>query len=182
MTNPTNPSNLFSPFLPSTFNMPEEEDRHLDFIGKTFSQLSDVINDKKIGLYAQNFEVFNGNTHFYATTSVTRNGYQTFAYIRRLPNAGVLTLTLDSDPAYPITNVNEQLLMWHTWGTASRPCSENDTSTTGDGDYFSFSNMGDPRITYTVSNKQIVITTTVDLSSYYCFIVLEYIRAGTNET
>jgi len=72
--------------------------------------------------------------------------------------------------------------MWHTWGTASRPATEPDTTVNGTADYFSFSNEGDSRISYTFSNKQIVITTTTDLSAYYGFIVAEYIKAGTNGT
>jgi hypothetical protein len=63
------------------------------------------------------------------------------------------------------------------WGTCSKPPS---TTGAGDGDFFSFMNQGDTRISFTVTDLVLTITTNVDLSAYYCFIVFEFIRAGTN--
>jgi len=182
VTIPTNPSELFTPFLPSTYNIPEEEDRLKSFLVDGFSGFSDVINDKKIGTYLSSRETFGGHKIWYANTKITRNGFQTFVYIKSLPNTATQIITVTSSPEYPIQNVNSQLLMWHTWGTASRPATDPDNTVNGTADYFSFSNEGDSRISYTFSNKQIVITTTTDLSAYYGFIVAEYIKAGTNGT
>lgn len=172
---PTNPSELFSPFLPTTYNIPEEEDRLNTFLVDRFSGFADVINDKKIGLYVQNAENFNGEKWFYKTTQITRNGYQTIAYIPSLPNNTTLTLTTSSNPAFPLLNVNPQFVVTNVFGSASKPCS---ATGAGDGNYFSFMSQGDGRITFTMSDTQIVIVTTTDLSGYIGFIVIEYLRNG----
>lgn len=171
----SNPRELFSPFLPTTYNIPEEEDRGKTFLVDSFSNFADVINDKRIGNYAQAFENFNGTKWFFGSTRITRNGYQAIAYIPSLPNAGSITLTETSTPAYPVPNVNPEFIITHCWGSASRPCS---SIGAGDGDYFSFFTEGNSQITFTMSDTQIVITTTVDLSAYIGIIVVEYIRNG----
>jgi len=177
MTIPSNPQEPFTPFLPTTVNFPEEEDRLKVFLIDLFANYADVINDKEIGIYVQETPVLNGNKHWYANTRITRNGYQSFVFIRSLPNAGVLVLTLATDPAFPIDNIQPEFLMWEVWGTASRPPS---ATGAGDGDFFSFMAQGDTRISFTMSDTTLTITTTVDLSAYYGFIVCKFIRAGTN--
>lgn len=177
MTIPSNPQELFSPFLPTTYNFPEEDDRAKTFLQDQLAYHSDVINDKKIGVYLSETPTLNGNKHWYGNTKVTRNGYQSFIFIRSLPNNGTLTITSASVPGFPVSDIQPQLLMWHMWGTASKPCSGIGA---GDGNYFSFMNQGDSRISFTMSDTTIVITTTVDLSAYWGFIVCEFIRAGTN--
>lgn len=177
MTIPTNPQESFTPFLPTTVNFPEEEDRIRVFLINLFANYADVINDKKIGVYIQGNSLLNGNKHWYGNTKITRNGYQSFLFINGLPNAGTLTINSNTVPAYPISNVQPEFLMWHVWGTASLPPS---AVNAGDGDFFSFMAQGDSRISFIMSDTEIVITTTVDLSEYYGFIVCEFVRAGTN--
>jgi hypothetical protein len=171
----TNPMELFSPFLATTYNIPEEEDRHKVFLVDRFSTFADVINDKKIGVYTQTAENFNGEKWFYKTTQVTRNGYQTIAFIPSLPNTGTLTLTLSSNPAFPIQDVDPNFVVTQVWGSASKPCSKTGA---GDGDYFSFFSQGNSKISFTMSDIQIVITTTTNLSAYSGFIVIQYLRNG----
>jgi len=175
MTVPTNPQEPFSPFLPTTFNIPEEEDRRKSFLVDEFSNFADVINDKKIGVYLQAAETLNGEKWFYKTTGVTRNGYQAIAYIPSFPNSTTLTLTLTTIPQFPIPNINPQFVVTHLWGSASKP---NTTVGSGNGDYFSFMAKGDSRISFTMSDTTIVITTTTDLRAYSGFIVVEYLRDG----
>ena len=183
MTIPTNPAEIFSPFIPTTFNIPEDPDTFNNFLQDQFARHADVINDKKIGVYVEETPTLNGNKHWYANTKVTRNGYQSFVFINGLPNgtlpfpANTLVINAATTPAYPINDVQPEFLMWHLWGTASKPPS---TTGAGNADFFSFSNQGDSRISFVVSDTTITITTTVDLSLYYCFIVFEFIRAGTN--
>ena len=175
----TNPSELFSPFLPTTYNIPKEEDRLNTFLLDSFSQFCDIINDKKIGVYVQETENFNGEKWWYLTPEITRNGYQTIAYIASFPNTGVLTLTLDSSPAFPIQDINTEFVVTQVYGSASKPPTDPDNTTAGTGDYFSFYSQGDARISFTMSNKEIVITTTTDMTAYSGFIVITYIREGT---
>ena len=172
---PTNPQNDFTPFLPSTYNIPEEDDRLKEYLGTTFSDFSDVINDKKIGAYVQAVPQQNGEDWSYITTSKIRNGFQSIAYIPSLPNAGILVLTRSTIPQYPIDNINNQFVISMSYGTASRPCS---AVGAGDGDYFTYMNRGDPRISWDMSDTTITITTTVDLSAYSGFIVVHFIRDG----
>jgi hypothetical protein len=175
MTIPLNPQEPFTPFLPTTYNIPEEDDRGKTFLQDQLAQFADVINDKKIGTYLQAAETLNGEKWFYNTTRITRNGYQAIAYIPSFPNSGTLTLTSTTMPQYPITDINDQFVVTHVWGSASLPCS---SVGAGDGNYFSFMNQGDSRVTFTMSDTQIVITTTVNLSSYSGFIVVEFLRNG----
>lgn len=177
MTLPSNPQDPFSPFLPTTYNFPEEDDRAKTFIQDQLAQHSDVINDKKIGVYVQQTPTLNGNKHWYANTRITRNGYQSFVFINGLPNTGTLVINAASTPAFPIDNIQPQFLMWHVWGTASKPPT---TTGSGDGDFFSFMAKGDSRISFTMSDTTLTITTTTNLSNYYGFIICEFIRAGTN--
>jgi len=172
---PENPSELFTPFLPSTYNVPKEDDRLDVFLVDKLSVFADVINQKKIGTIVQAAENFNGDTYFYRTTQINRNGYHALAYIPSLPNSGVLVLTRDTDPQYPVPNVNEQFVISDLWGTASLP----PTATgAGDGDFIKFNNRGDPRIFFDMSDTTITLTTTVDLSSYIGLIFVTYIRNG----
>lgn len=171
----SNPSELFSPFLPATFTVPEEDERLQVFLVDKFSEFADVINDKKIGTYTQTVESLNGDKWLYDATNVTRNGYQTIARISSYPNASTLTLTTTSTPQYPLKNVNPQFVTTLAYGVANKPCT---AIGAGDGDYFSFMAKGDSRISFTMSDTQIIITTTTDLRSYSGFIVIHYLRNG----
>jgi len=175
MTTPTNPYEQFTPFLPTTYNIPEEQDRKDVFLYDRFANFADVINDKKIGVYMQAFETLNGNKWFYKTTGRTRNGYQALAFIPSYPNTGVLTITRATVPQFPIPSINAQFVISDLWGTASKPCT---AVGAGNGNYFSFMPQGDTRISFTMSDTTIVITTTVDLTAYNGFIIVEYIRDG----
>lgn len=179
MTAPSNPSELFSPFLPTTYNIPEEEDRVDVFLQDTFAQVSDVVNDKTIGTFVQSAQNFSGEKWWYKNPKITRNGYQVISWIESFPNAGTMTLDAESDPPYPILDVQPEFVVTHVWGSASLPCDSPDNTVAGTGDYFSFYGEGNSKINFTMSNKQIVITTTVDMSGYSGFIVIQYLRNGT---
>jgi len=166
MTTPTNPSNLFSPFLPTTVNFPEEEERLKTFLVDTFAQYADVVNDKTIGAFTQDTESFNGEKWVYDTTNKIRNGFQAIA---RITSFVPQTIPL------PINDVNPQLIMTHVYGTASLPCTAVGAN---DGVYFSFFSQGDARIQFTVSDTQINITTNGTTAGYQGFIVLMYVRDG----
>ncbi len=161
-----NTNNDFSPFLPSTFNLPEEEDRRIEWLGATFSELSDVINDKKIGMYVQDFFVQNGNKYSYDTTEKVRSGYECLLRVTSFPNTGVLTLLLPE----PFT---DQFSITNVWGSASRP-----PTTPGNGDYFSFYSVGNPKVTFVMNDLSVVITTTTDMTAYSGFIFIEFIKDG----
>lgn len=176
MTTPINPMEPFSPFLPTTYNIPEEDDRIKTFLNDNFARFSDVINDKKIGIYMQAAETLNGNKFFYKVTSVTRNGYQVLAYIPSLPNNTTLTLTATSTPQFPLTDINNQFVITNIWGTASKPPT---ALGAGNGDYFAYYSQGNAKISFTMSDTQIVITSTTNLSAYSGFIIIEYLRNGT---
>ncbi len=167
MSTPTNPINRFTPFLPSTYNLPEEQDRWKEWLGSNLSDITDVINDKKIGAYTQDAESFNGNKFIYDTVKRVRTGYQS---ILRVTSFVPGTFSL------PVDNVNPQFIISHVWGSASKPCS---AVGVGDGNYFSFHNQGDVRIQFTVSDTQIVITTNGTTAGYNGFIFIEYIRDGS---
>lgn len=166
MTTPTNPIELFSPFLPATFTVPIEEDRLRTFLVDKLSAISDVTNDKKIGMYVQNAEGFNGEKWFYDTTQKTRNGYQSVLRITSFV-PGVYSL--------PIGNVNPQFVVSNVYGSASKPCT---AVAAGDGDYFSFMSQGDARIAFTMTDTAITITTDGARAGYQGFIIIEYIRDG----
>lgn len=171
----TNPMEPFTPFLPSTFNVPEDPDKLKDFILDEFVTLSDVINDKKIGAYTQQAESFNGEIWIYKTPRITRNGYQTMVYIPSLPNTGTLVINASSNPAYPIANINNEFVVTMLYGTASKPPTSIGAN---DGDFFQFNNQGDSRISFTMTDTVITITTTTDLSAYIGLIVIHYLRNG----
>jgi len=165
---PTSPSNLFTPFLPATYNIPEEEDRRKTFLNDKFSAIADVVNDKKIGNYTQDAENFNGNTFIYDSTKVpVRNGYQILIRV---------TSFVPQTIALPIQDVNPQFIVSLVYGSASKPCS---AVGAGDGVYFSFFSQGDARIQFSMTDLQIVITTNGTTAAYQGFIVIEYIRSGT---
>lgn len=168
MTTPTNPINDFSPFLPTTWNVPEEEDRRIEWMGTTLSSMSDVINDKVIGMYVQDFEQFGGSKFFYDTTTKLRNGYRFLLRVASFPNTGTLTIPL------PIV-VNGQFIVSQVWGSASRPTT---AINAGNGDYFSFYSQGDSRITFVMTDLNVVITTTADMTLFSGFIVVDYIKDG----
>lgn len=161
-----NPSELFSPFLPSTFTVPEEEDRRRTFLVDKLSLISDIVNDKKIGLYLQDAEAFNGEKWFYDTTKKTRNGYQAIARI---------TSFVTGDIPMPIPNINEQFVITLSYGSASKPCSAVGAS---DGDYFSFFSEGNTNIQFTMSDTIIHITAAGPMADYSGFIVIHYLRSG----
>ena len=164
MTIPINPQEPFTPFLPTTYNFPEEEDRAKTFLQDQLAQHSDVINDKKIGVYIAGIPILNGNKHWYGNTQITRNGYQSFVFIKSLPNTGTLTINANSSPSYPISDIQPEFLMWNVWGTASKPPT---ALNAGNGDFFSFMAQGDSRISFTMSDTVLTITTTTNLSALY---------------
>jgi len=168
MTTPSNPQNDFSPFLPSTYNVPEEQDRWSDFVGKTFSEVSDVVNDKVIGMFVQDSSTFNGHKFFYDTTKKLRNGFRFLLRVVSYPNTGVLAIPL------PII-VNPQFVVSQVWGSASQPCS---AIGAGDGDYFSFYSEGNSRITFTMTDLAVTITTTANMTAYSGFIICDYVKDG----
>jgi hypothetical protein len=177
-----NPSDSFTPFLPTTYNIPEEEDRLPSFIEEQFANFSNVINDKKIGSVVDQSSVFNGELWQYITPGVFRNGYTVIAYIPSYPDTTTLTLTLPSTPAsagsvqnYPIPNVNPEFVITQLYGTASKPPS---ITGAGDGNFFKFNNQGDSRISFTMTDTVIVITTTGDYTAYSGFIFISYLRNG----
>ncbi len=167
MTIPSNPIETFTPFLPSTFNVPEEEDRLKTWLGEKMSQVSDVVNDKIIGAFTQDAESINGTKWSYDTTKKIRNGYQAIARIKSFTNGLVIPM--------PIGDINPQWVVSLVYGSASLPCS---AVGIGDGDYFSFMAMGDSRISFTMSDTIITITTDGLRAAYSGFIVIEYIRDG----
>ena len=97
------------------------------------------------------------------------------AYIPAYPNIGTLILTIDTIPKYPLSNVNLQFVITDLWGTASLPPTKIGQ---GDGNYIKFNNRGDPRIFFDFTDTTITITTTIDMSSYSGFIIVEYLRNG----
>ncbi len=167
MTIANNPSELFSPFLPTTYDIPQEQDRLHSFLEETLANTADVINDKSIGTFTDTVSSFNGNKIIYDTNRV-RNGFNYLARVKSYPSNGTLVLPM---PA----NVNPQFVILQTWGSASLPCSKIDA---GDGIYFSFNCEGDSRITYTISDTLITITTIALGSGYSGFIVISFIGDG----
>ncbi len=166
MTIPTNPSELFSPFLPSTYNIPEEEDRHDEWLSSNLSDISDVINDKVIGIFVQDFQNFNGHKYFYDTTKKLRNGFRFLLRVTSFPNNSGLVIPL------PIT-INNQFAISQAWGSASKP-----PTTPGTGEYFSFYSEGNSRITFIMTDQSVTITTTADMTAYSGFIIIDYILDG----
>jgi hypothetical protein len=169
MTTPTNPQNDFSPFLPTTVNFPEEQERLKTFLVDLFAIYSDVINDKTIGAFTQSAEEFNGEKWIYDDPRRTRNGFSWVARVTQYPNTGVLIL--DSP-----NNINEQFRVTHVWGSASKPCT---AVGAGDGEYFSYFSEGNSRISFVMTDLTITITTTADMTAYDGYIIIEYVRDGS---
>jgi hypothetical protein len=167
MTTPINPRELFTPFLPTTYNIPEETERTKTYLNDNFSRFSDVINDKKIGAYVQEAENFNGEKWSYDTTKKVRNGYQTIARIKSFISETI---------PMPIKNINPQFVITLAYGSASKPCSKVGA---GDGDYFSFFSQGNANISFTMSDTSITIVAAAPMSSYQGYIVIEYLKDGT---
>lgn len=165
---PTDPSNLFSPFLPSTYNMPEDEDRVKTFLVDQFTTFSDVINDKKIGMYIQDTETLNGNKIFYDDPSITRNGYQYLARIKSYPANGNITVL-------PPPNIDPNFIVFQVFGSASKPPT---AIGAGNGDFFSYYSQGNAKITFTMTDLAITITTIGLGAGYSGFIIIDYIRRG----
>lgn len=161
---PTTPSNLFSPFLPSTYNMPEEPDRMKTYLVDRLCTFADVINYKKIGIYTQSTENLNGELWQYDSTKITRNGYQTIIRVTSFTND--LTIPMPF-------SINNQFVITLVYGSASLP-----PTTPGTGDYFSFMAAGDSRISFTMSDTEVVISTDGMRASYNGYIVIHYLRDG----
>jgi hypothetical protein len=148
--------------------MPDGEGRSEEFVGKTFSQISDVVNDKVIGMFVQETNTFNGHKYFYDDPGKLRNGYRFLLRVESYPNAGLLVIPL------PI-EVNEQFIVSQVWGSASKP----PTATgAGDGEYFSFFSEGDSRITFVMTDTEVTITTTANMTAYSGFIIVDNILDG----
>jgi hypothetical protein len=167
MTIPTNPIAPFSPFLGSTYDLPEEADRLKTSLSDNFSLFADTINDKKIGAYTENTETQNGNKFSYDTTKKVRNGSQAISRITSFVTQSI---------PLPISNVNSQFIISLVYGSASKPCSAVGSN---DGDYFSFFSQGDARIQFTMTDTTLNITATAPMVDYQGFIVIEFIRDGT---
>jgi hypothetical protein len=166
---PNNPSNLFTPFIEATYNIPEEDDRMKVYLNDKLSKIADTLNDKKIGSYTQDVENFNGNKIIYDSPKITRNGYQYLARIKDYPAGGVIIVN-------PPPNINEQFVIWQVWGSASKP----PTATgAGDGDFFSYYSEGNSKITFTMTDLAITVTTVGLGTGYSGYVVVEYIRNGT---
>lgn len=165
--NPINPNSKYSPFLPTTFDFPKEDDQIGYYITDNLSRFADVINDKTIGAFTQAAESLNGEKWSYDTTRKARNGFQAIA---RIPSFIDQTIDL------PISKVNEQFVITLVYGSASLPCT---AIGAGDGDYFSFFSNGDPRIQFTMSDTQIIIVTDGLRANYQGYIIIQYLRDGT---
>lgn len=163
MTNPINP---FSPFLPTTYDFPKEEDVISYFVTDNLARFADVINAKTIGAFTENSENFNGEKWIYTTPKKIRNGYQAIARI-----ASFISQTI----SLPVIDVNSQWIISLVYGSASLPCS---AVGAGDGRYFSFMPQGDARIQFVVTDTEIIITTNGTTAAYQGFIVVQYIRDG----
>lgn len=167
MTTPSNPIEPFSPFLPTTYNIPKEKDRIEVFMVDTFADIADVVNAKRIGNYTQDAETQNGCKYAYDTTKKVRNGAQAIARIKSFKTESI---------PLPIKDVNPQFIISLVYGSASKPCS---SVGAGDGDYFSFMSQGDARIQFTMSDTTLNITATAPMAAYQGLIIIEFIRDGT---
>lgn len=165
--NNTNPAETFTPFLPSTFNSPEDEDTFKRWIGEKLTLFSDVINDKTIGVFTDTVSSLNGLKASYDTTSKTRTGYNYLARIASYPANGVLVLAVP-----PM--MNPQFAVFQVWGSASKV-----PTTPGTGDYFSYMAKGDTRISFTFTDQAITVTTNALGAGYSGFICIVYVADGT---
>lgn len=161
-----NPNSRYSPFLPTTYDFPKEDDGVSYFVCDNFARFADVINDKTIGSYTDASESLNGEKWSYDTTRKIRNGFQV---ILRVTSFIPQTINL------PMPNINQQFVVSLIYGSASLPCT---SAGAGDGDYFSFMSQGDTRIQFTMTDLAVNITTDGMRASYQGFIVIQYIRDG----
>jgi hypothetical protein len=160
---------LPNPFLPSEIQLPEEEDRFKVFLKDTLQKITDVANEKTIGVYLPT-ESFNGELWNYINPmDPPKNGYRIIYFTPSLPATGVSVVPIPGVIA--IQGLNANFMITLCYGSASRPA-----TTPGAGDYFSFMSSGDSRISFTISDQALTITTTVDLSAYKGVFVLEYIK------
>ena len=166
MTVPNNPSELFSPFLPATYTIPEDPDRLTTFLVDKLSLFAEVINDKNIGVWTDTVSSLNGNKFSYDTTSKVRTGYNYLARIDSYPSSGTIVL-----PVPP--NFNSQFALFQAWGSASLPA-----TTPGTGNFFSFMSQGDSRISFVFTDQSITITTTALGSGYSGFLCVSFISDG----
>lgn len=166
MATPPNPSELFSPFLPATYDTPNEEDRLDVFLVEKLSAFADVINDKQIGAYTEGISNINGNKFGYDTTSKVRTGYQYLIRIKSFPNAGSATFSLP--PEY-----TPQFALFIAWGSASKSA-----TAAGNGDYFSFFSEGNSKVTFTITDLIVTVTTTINMTAYSGFICIDFIPDG----
>lgn len=166
MTTPTNPQELFSPYLPAFVSVPEDEGRRRSFLTDQFSAIADVVNDKKIGAYTQSVSSQNGNKFSYDTTSKTRAGFQYLIRIVEYPDTG--SLTLDVPP-----EMSKQFAVFNVWGSASKP-----PTTPGSGNYFSFYSEGNSKITFTFTDANITVTTVGLGTGYSGFLCIDFIADG----
>ncbi len=160
MTTTPNPSEPFSPFLPTTENVPKDQEDLNYFLGDRFARISDVVNDKVIGGYTE-AESQNGKKFGYINPKITRNGYQTMLRIDSF-----VTGSFD----LPMSILDDDFEMTLVYGTASTF-----------GDYFSFMSQGDARIQFTVNATQVNITAMAPMAAYAGFIFFEYIRNAKQE-
>lgn len=162
---PTNPSNLFSPFIEATYNIPEEKDRLKTYLNDKLSAITDTLNDKMIGAFTDGVQSFSGGKWSYDTTRKIRNGYQ-----------AIFRVTSFVPQVIPIPfQINPQFIITEVFGSASLPCS---AIGAGDGDYFSFYSQSDLRIQFSMSDTQITITTNGTTAAYQGFIILFFIHDG----
>ncbi len=169
--NAANSNNSFTPFLPSTYNVPEEEDRRVEWLGSNLSDISDVVNDKVIGMFLQDSSTFNGHKYFYDTTRKLRNGFRFLLRVKSYPNAGPLVIPL------PII-FTPQFIVSQVWGSASKPPILTPVPIPDSGEYFSFYSEGNSRITFVMTERQVTITTTADMTQYSGMIIIDYIKDG----
>lgn len=162
---PTDPSNLFTPFLEATYNIPEEDDRMKVYLNDKLSSIADVLNDKMIGSFTQNTQDFSGAKFIYDTTKKVRNGYQALIRITSfIPQ--VITIPFEISPQFIISEV---------YGSASLPCTAIGAS---DGVYFSFMSQGDVRIQFQMTDTTITITTNGTTAAYQGFIIISFLHDG----
>jgi hypothetical protein len=168
MTILPNDGQIFSPFLPSTQNIPEEDDRLKVFLVDRFSNMADVINDKKIGSFTQGVVNYSGNKFAYDVTSKVRSGFQYLARIKSYPASGTITVS-------PPPNITQQFAIFNAWGVASKPPS---STGAGDGSYITYVNAGNPNISYTFTDTLITITSTLG-AGFSGFFVVDFIYDGS---
>ena len=162
-------SELYTPFLPTTQNIPEGEESQKFFFNDQFASMADAINTKTIGIYSA-AEQQNGEQWLYGNTKAmvqrVRNGLQTILFIPSLVSESIPN---------PVQNIDQNFIMTEVFATATLPATAKGA---GDGNYFTFNCQGDSRVSFTVSDTTIAITTNGTLAGYQAFIVQKYIKSG----